>query len=137
MQAVSVSGLSFHYKNSKQILFDFDLQIPQGERFGLFGPNGAGKTTLISLMTGVLKPDAGSVELLGVEVHRDHEARKFFGYIPQDFAFYDELTPAENLEYFGAFGLNRAEVKRRSDELLVVLGLKDVRHRVVKSFSGG
>ena len=137
--AVSVEKIYFRYaKNSESGLNNISLKISEGDRFGLFGPNGAGKTTLISIMTGLLKPQNGNVFLFGIDASSDRNAKKLFGFVPQDFAFYEELTPVENLQFFGAWsGLNRNQIKNRTDELLTVLGLNDVRNKVLKSFSGG
>lgn len=137
--AVAVEQVNFRYaKRAELCLENISLKISAGERYGLFGPNGAGKTTLISIMTGLLKPESGSVQLFGMDVTTDRDAKKLFGYVPQDLAFYDELTPVENMEYFGAWsGLNRKQIKNRTDELLTVLGLNEVRNKVLKSFSGG
>ncbi len=137
--AVSVEQINFRYGNNiETCLKNISLKISTGDRFGLFGPNGAGKTTLISIMTGLLKPQNGKVTLFGLDVTTDRNAKKLFGYVPQDFAFYDELTPIENLEFFGAWsGLNRNQIKQRTDELLTVLGLNDARNKILKSFSGG
>jgi ABC-2 type transport system ATP-binding protein len=105
----------------------------------LFGPNGAGKTTLISLMTGLLSADEGHIELLGQEIGKQKSGvNKLFGFVPQDFSFYHELSPVENLEFFGAWsGLDKQTIKTRTDELLTILGLNDVRNKQVQKFSGG
>ncbi|MBK5286718.1 MAG: ABC transporter ATP-binding protein [Bacteroidia bacterium] len=137
--AVLIDQVHFRYSKRTQLcLENISLKIFAGERFGLFGPNGAGKTTLISIMTGLLRPKSGSVQLFGTDVNADRKTKSLFGYVPQDLAFYDELTPVENLEFFGAWsGLNRIQIKKRTDELLTVLGLNEVRNKVLKSFSGG
>lgn len=137
--AVTVNDLNFLYPNrSDRTLDNIRLNISEGDRFGLFGPNGAGKTTLISIMTGLLKPQNGNVMLFGMDVTSNREAKKLFGYVPQDFAFYEELTPVENLQFFGALSqLNSKQIKKRTDELLEVLGLADVRNKALKHFSGG
>jgi len=116
-----------------------NLKIARGERFGLFGPNGAGKTTLISLMTGLLAVNAGHIYLLGHEVGRQHNSiSKLFGFVPQDLSFYRELTPVENLGFFGAWsGLDKQTIKKRTDELLYILGLEEVKDKQVRKFSGG
>jgi ABC-2 type transport system ATP-binding protein len=138
MHAVSVEQVNFRYaKAAEPALSNIELKISAGDRFGLFGPNGAGKTTLISIMTGLLKPGSGSVHLFETNVS-NRDAKKLFGYVPQDFAFYEELTPVENLEFFGAWsGLDRSRIKKRTDELLSVLGLNEVRNNLLKNFSGG
>lgn len=138
--AVNISDLGFSYPGQSALFFShLNLKIGAGERFGLFGPNGAGKTTLMNLMTGLLPFPEGSIQLLGQEVKKQNRSvNKLFGFIPQDFSFYQELSPAENLEFFGAWsGLHRQEIRRRTGELLEILGLADVRNKPVHTFSGG
>lgn len=132
--------MEFGYPDNPEVSFNgLNLEIGKGERFGLFGPNGAGKTTLMNLMTGVLKITKGSISLLGHDITRhDKSVNKFFGFVPQDFSFYQELSPVENLEFFGSWcGLNRQQISQRTDELLNILGLEDVRDKQVQKFSGG
>jgi len=139
-KAIEISNLNFSYGDSLGVVFnDFNLAINEGERFGLLGPNGAGKTTLMNLMTGVLQPKSGSIKLLGKDFKHDGKAiKKQFGFVPQFHSFYQELSPVENLEFFGAWaGLNAKEIKLRTNELLEVLGLNNVRDKVVSKFSGG
>ncbi len=137
--AVSLNNISFSYKvQAKTIVSGINLTVAQGERFGLFGPNGAGKTTLMGIMTGLLNPQEGKVSLFGTEPANKNEFKKLFGYVPQDFAFYPELNPIENLEFFGAWsGLNKAEIRDQIEMLLTIFGLQEVRKRAVKKFSGG
>lgn len=138
--AVNIKDLGFSYPGQSDLFFEhLNLEIAAGERFGLFGPNGAGKTTLMNLMTGVLSFPAGSIRLLGKEIRKHNRSvNKLFGFIPQDFSFYQELSPVENLEFFGAWsGLHRQDIRKRTDELLDVLGLTDVRNKPVHKFSGG
>lgn len=136
--AVDVENMGFRYPGNDVVSFShFNLQIAKGERFGLFGPNGAGKTTLMSLMTGLLTPAEGSIKILGRDAH-SKSVRKLFGFVPQDFSFYHELSPVENLHFFGAWaGLAKNEIRQRTDELLEILGLSDVRDKQVNKFSGG
>jgi ABC-2 type transport system ATP-binding protein len=138
--AVNIENLGFHYPGNDGVTFSgLTLQIDKGERFGLFGPNGAGKTTLLSLMTGLLNADQGSIKLLGLDVSKHSNAvNHSFGFVPQDFSFYQELSPVENLEFFGAWaGLSKSQIKIKTEELLQILGLEDVRHKQVDKFSGG
>jgi ABC-2 type transport system ATP-binding protein len=138
--AVNISNLGFHYKDNDGVVFSgLNLQVQKGDRFGLFGPNGAGKTTLLSLTTGLLSPAEGRVELLGIDVHKDHRSvNKLLGFVPQDFSFYQELSPVENLEFFGAWaGLSKRQIRSKTDELLQILGLENVRNKHVGKFSGG
>lgn len=138
--AVSIKDLGFTYpRQSKPCFHHLNLTVLQGERFGLFGPNGAGKTTLMNCMTGLLNYQQGSVQLLGNEIaHHKKSINRLFGFVPQDFSFYQELTPAENLAFFGAWaGLHKTEIKNKTSELLEILGLADVSNKKVQEFSGG
>ncbi|MFY9310714.1 MAG: ABC transporter ATP-binding protein [Bacteroidia bacterium] len=138
--ALHVENLSFTYPGQvSQSLKDINLRIDQGEKFGLLGPNGAGKTTLMSILTGVLPVQKGRVKLFGTEIKKnDKSLNKLFGFVPQDFSLYPELSPKENLEFFGAWaGLSGNEVKRRTNELLEIIGLTDVKNKPVTTFSGG
>ena len=138
--AIDVEHIGFKYPGNTDVSFtDLTLKIAKGERFGLFGPNGAGKTTLLSLMTGLLKVDEGHIKLLGHEVGgQNNEVNKLFGFVPQDFSYYEELSPVENLEFFGAWsGLDKKTIRNRTNELLNILGLDEVRDKQVRKFSGG
>src|SRR6202000_2876495 len=138
--AVSIEHLDFRYPGSEaDLLLDVSLQIEKGESFGLFGPNGAGKTTLMNLMTGVLNASAGEIKILGHPMGTpSKKVNRLFGFVPQDFSFYDELSPLENLEFYGAWaGLDGKRIKKRTAELLNILGLEDVKNRSVGKFSGG
>lgn len=138
--AIDIKDIGFRYPGNADVSFTgLNLQVKKGERFGLFGPNGAGKTTLMNLMTGVLQVNEGGITLLGNPVgSQNKKVNKLFGFVPQDFSFYQELSPAENLEFFGAWaGLDQQQIKQRTDELLNILGLADVRNKAVEKFSGG
>ncbi|MBL0181050.1 MAG: ABC transporter ATP-binding protein [Chitinophagaceae bacterium] len=138
--AVRIVNLAFTYPRQTAACFsNLNLEVQQGERFGLFGPNGAGKTTLMNCMTGLLNYQQGSIQLLGNEItHHKKSINKLFGFVPQDFSFYQELSPAENLSFFGAWsGLQKSEIKNKTTELLEILGLTDVRNKKVQEFSGG
>ena len=140
LPAVNIHDLTFSYPEQSSSFFsNFNLKINDGERFGLFGPNGSGKTTLINLMTGLLSYSNGSIKLLGNEIKKhDKSINKYFGFIPQDLSFYQELSPAENLEFFGAWsGLQRPEIKTKIKELFGILGLSEVRDTPVQKLSGG
>jgi ABC-2 type transport system ATP-binding protein len=137
--AMQIDNLSFHYPDQSGLFANFNLRVEAGQRFGLFGPNGAGKTTLMNLMTGLLPPVSGTIRVFGQEMHLPHRrVNALFGFIPQDFAFYQELSPVENLEFFGAWsGMKGAAIRKRTRELLDILGLASVRHKPVQQFSGG
>lgn len=138
--AINIENLGFRYPGQEQLFFSgLNLKIEAGERFGLFGPNGAGKTSLMKLMTGLLSFQEGSIRLAGHEIIKKNNAvKKLFGFVPQDLSFYEELTPVENLNFFGAWsGLNKASIKKRTNELLEMLELTAVGNKQVKEFSGG
>ena len=138
--AVNIIDLAFSYTERSSLFFsNFNLNISEGERFGLFGPNGSGKTTLMNLMTGLLPFSNGTIKLFGKEIQQhDRSIKKLFGYIPQDLSFYQELSPAENFEFFGAWaGLRKKQIKTRSKELFNILGLTEARNTPVEKLSGG
>jgi len=118
---------------------DVAFSVNAGESYGLLGPNGAGKTTTISMLCGLLQPDAGSVEV-GGEVMRTGRcvAKQHLGLVPQDIALYPDLTARENLRFFGRLqGLNRTDLRTRVDEVLEIVALEDRAGDRVDSFSGG
>ncbi|HMR47506.1 MAG TPA: ABC transporter ATP-binding protein [Bacteroidia bacterium] len=140
MDALTVSSLNYSYKNTENVvLSNFNLNVKKGEVFGVFGPNGAGKTTLLSLITGILKLQSGAISILGKDAFTQRKGiNQLVGYVPQDFAFYEELSALENLRFFGAmYGLKGKSLDRRSNELLGVFGLMHVAERQVREFSGG
>ena len=118
---------------------DVSLTVPEGEIFGFLGPNGAGKTTTIRLLTGVLIPDAGSVRINGIDIHRHPlDAKMQMGVIPESSTVYGDLTAEQNLNLSGKmYGMSRAVRDARIDELLSQLGLGEKRHSPVREFSKG
>ena len=113
--------------------------IGEGETYGLLGPNGAGKTTTISMVCGLLEWDGGEVLLDGKPVTtRSVEAKAQIGYVPQDVAVYADLTARENLRFFARlYGMPAADVRRRIDEVLEVIGLVERADDQSKDYSGG
>ncbi len=120
-------------------LVGLDLEVAEGEIFGLLGPNGAGKTTAISMIAGVVTPSRGSVRVAGHELSsQPFQVRREIGLVPQDLALYEDLTPRQNLAFFGRlYGLQGRELNRSIDWALEVAGLADRACDVVKRFSGG
>ncbi len=115
------------------------FEVRAGEIFGLLGPNGAGKTTTIGCISGLLRPDAGSVRVNGHDVGADgFEARRSLGIVPQEIALYEELSAVENLEYWGGlYGLRGKALRGRIHEVLELTGLVERATEPVKGFSGG
>ena len=113
------------------------LAIRRGEVFGLLGPNGSGKSTTIKMILGLLSPSGGTVRLFGLPP-RHIAARRRLGYLPELSYLHPFLTARETLSYYaGLCGLDRRETKRRTDELLEMVGLADVARRPVGGFSKG
>jgi len=137
---IDIIQVSKKYKNADQeSLKNLSVQIPIHSKFGILGPNGAGKTTLISILCGIIEPTHGRVDyFINNEKITPFLLKYKIGYVPQEYAFYEELTPLQNLSYFGAFyNLSKQEIKTKSDVLLSVLGLESVTNKRIKTFSGG
>ncbi|MBT1673743.1 MULTISPECIES: ABC transporter ATP-binding protein [Curtobacterium] len=113
--------------------------IPEGQTVGLLGPNGAGKTTTINMMLGLLRPTSGSVTVFGrPAVGLPAELKSRIGYVPQDMAFFPELSGLANVTYWGRlYGLRGAALKAAVQESLEFTQLWDRRKDAAKSYSGG
>jgi len=136
--ALSLRGLRKAY--GPKIAVDWlSLDVPHGCFFGLVGPNGAGKTTTLSMVTGLLRPDAGTVVVDGVEVWRDPaEAKRHIGVLPEELRLLERLSGDELLTYNGLLrGMDPATVAERSAELLAVLGLTEAASTLVVDYSHG
>ncbi len=118
---------------------DLTLEVYQGEIFGLLGPNGAGKTTSISMMCGLLEPDAGSVMIHGEPVHGGSaEAHSRVGMCPQETLLWEKLTCLEQLEFIGEmYSMPRKMAQQRGVDLLDLLGLGEKRNKLSSTLSGG
>ncbi|KRL12416.1 ABC transporter ATP-binding protein [Schleiferilactobacillus perolens] len=125
--------------NHRPILKGINLQIQQGSVIGLLGPNGAGKSTLIKIMTGLLKPDSGDVQILGHSLSRDKRTvRKYLGLAPQALAIYPQLSVQQNLKSFGALnGLSAQQIPAKYAEVLTTFGLTSIQDRKAGDLSGG
>lgn len=118
---------------------DISFNVKKGEVLAFLGPNGAGKTTTIRMLTTLLRPDSGKVTVNGFDATRQmHDVRKSFGIVFQDPSVDNELTAYENLEFHGIlYDVPKDLRKKRIDQLLDFVGLKDRRNDFVKTFSGG
>jgi ABC-2 type transport system ATP-binding protein len=136
--AVRIRGLRKHF--GEQAAVDgIDLDVPAGQFVGLVGPNGAGKTTTLSMVTGLLRPDSGTVEVVGHDVWRDPVAVKSrIGVLPEGLRLFERLSGRELLVYTGALrGIPSAEAERRATQLLDVLDLAGAQHKLVVDYSTG
>lgn len=115
------------------------FRIEAGEAYGLLGPNGAGKSTTISLILGLLAPDAGTVEVDGLSLARQpNRARAAVGFVPQEIALYPTLSARENLAFWGRmYHLAGKDLARRIGAVLETVGLADRGKDRVATFSGG
>ncbi len=136
--AIQALSLSRNFGEIKAIQ-GLDLEIEKGSIYGFLGPNGCGKTTAIRLLTGLLKPSAGEIEVLGFKLPKDaQKLRLRIGYMTQKFSLYDDLTVKENLRFIAKiYGLSRRAQKQRVDELIALYGLTEKTSQLAGSMSGG
>jgi sodium transport system ATP-binding protein len=115
------------------------FEVSNGEVFGLLGPNGAGKTTTLRLLSTLLKPTSGTAYVAGYDVLRDpQKVRGSIGVLPEDSGLYDRLTPTEHLLYYGKLHrMPEDMLRKRSEELLDIMDLKDRANTKVGDFSKG
>lgn len=112
---------------------NISFDVLKGEIFGFLGANGAGKTTAMRILCGLSHPSSGEATVAGFDVYRQQESiKKNIGYMSQKFSLYENLTVLENIEFFGGvYGVNRKEIKKRSDDLVQTLGLQNEAKKLV------
>jgi len=137
---LSATELNKSY-SGRAVVSDVSLRLEPGRVLGLLGPNGAGKSTTVSMLCGLLRPDRGDVVFddgASPMNGRTDEFKRRIGLVPQDIALYEELPARQNLELFGAlYGLTGADLGRRVDEALALVGLADRARDKPSTFSGG
>lgn len=139
---VSVKGLKKVFKDfwgrpKARAVNDVSFEIKRGQVFGLLGPNGSGKSTTVKILLGLLYPTKGHVEVFG-HSPRHVQTKSRIGYLPEESYLYKYLDSAETIDFFGSlFDLPKDERKRRSEQLLEMVGLKNVQRRTVGEFSKG
>ncbi|RZD64578.1 ABC transporter ATP-binding protein [Streptomyces albidoflavus] len=136
--AVRVRGLWKRF-GQQTAVSGIDLELPAGKFIGLVGPNGAGKTTTLSMVTGLLRPDEGTVEVVGHDVWRDPaEVKARIGVLPEGLRLFERLSGRELLAYIGRLrGLPGEVTDQRATQLLDVLGLAGSQHKLVVDYSTG
>lgn len=135
---IDVSNLKKSF-GTIEALKGISFNIPQGECYGLLGPNGAGKTTTISILSTIIKPDEGEVNIAGYDLKKNPlDCKKNIGVVTQEIALYNELSANDNLLFWGGmYKVPLQELQNRLDETLDLLGLTDRKTDKVKTYSGG
>lgn len=135
--ALALKGLSKAF--GRPVLHDLDLTIPAGEFYALLGPNGAGKTTTLRMVVGLLPPDAGSIEIFGIDARRDPvAAKRLMAWVSDEPMVYERLTPLEYLEFVaGLWQVEPGRAERSAHDLIDWLGLKPHADDLCGSFSKG
>ena len=135
---LKIRGLKKKFKNFPA-LDGLDMDIEEGALYGFVGPNGAGKTTAIKIITGLLRPYEGTVQIAGKDALRaGREINKEFGYVPDEFGMYDNLRVAEYMEFFAAcYGITGLVARKRCGELLEQVKLEEKADFYVDSLSRG
>jgi len=134
--AIKIEQLHKYYGDIKAVN-GIDLNVNDGEMFGLVGPDGAGKTTTIRVLCGLLKVDSGSVEVLGSELKKNKKViQNQIGYLSQKFSLYGDLSIDENIEFFADIH-NVKDFHNRREELLAFTRLTPFRDRLAEKLSGG
>lgn len=136
---IETNNLSKAYKGV-QALTNLNLTVKQNSIFGFLGPNGAGKSTTIKLLLGLARPTSGSARIFGYDIRRESiSIRRRVGYLSQDPRYYEHMTARETLRFTAGFFYSgsKAEIKKRVEETLKLVGLEDKADRPIKGFSGG
>ena len=135
---IALDHLSKSYCNVHAVQ-DLSLTIEAGTIFGFLGPNGAGKTTTMRMLCGLTHPTGGHATIEGADTWKDRQkVRTKFGYVPQSFSLYRDLTVLENFRFFGgAYGVPAAELEERMDRLLRVIDLQQKKDTTAGNLSGG
>lgn len=125
--------------NGKAAVQNLNLNIPAGKIYGFLGPNGCGKSTTIRMLTGLLTPSSGQIQVLGYELPRQaEELRLRMGYMTQKFSLYQDLSVYENLRFVSQiYGFNKTAALRRIDELVVNYDLQHLTTQLAGTLSGG
>ena len=137
MLTLEVDHLRKQYKN-KVAVAGLSRKLEEGV-YGLLGANGAGKTTLLRMLCGILRPTAGNIYCNGAEIREmGGEYRRMLGYLPQDFGYYPEMRAERYLHYLAELkALPPDLIEEKTEELLRLLGLYEVRNKKIRTFSGG
>ena len=136
--AVSTENLTKDFETMRAVN-NVNLKIARGLFYGFLGPNGAGKSTTIKMLTGLMSPTAGRIEILGIDFSQNPvEVKKQIGVVPENLALFDRLTAAEYLNFVGRmYGLSHDQVAKRATELLELMELTANSRKLIIDFSHG
>ena len=138
MNVISVQQLTKRF-GSFTAVDNITFDVAQGEIFGFLGANGAGKTTAMRMLCGLSLPTSGKAMVAGYDLYQDAEQiKKNIGYMSQNFSLYENLTVFENIEFYGGvYGLSRSEIRKRGEEMVSTLGLKNEAKKLVGGLPTG
>lgn len=135
MSVIEVNGINKSYGN-KVAVDDLSFTVGKGEIFGLIGPNGAGKSSTIRMIMNIIKPDAGSVTILGENL--SEESKNKIGYLPEERGLYKKLSVMESIVYLASLkGMDRKLAEKRADELLLETGMLSCKSKRIEEMSKG
>lgn len=135
---ISINNISKSFANLTAV-DQLNLEVPKGQLFCFLGPNGAGKTTTIKMLTGLMRPDSGSITIAGVNIiDQPVEAKKHIGYIPDMPFIYDRLTPEEFMEFTAdIYHIAPDELLERKEELFTTFGVHEFKSALIRDISHG
>lgn len=137
LQLTNLTKSFYQAGQEKTVVKDLTLSVSEGEVFGFLGPNGAGKTTTVKLITELIYPDSGTITINSLP-NSSQQAKKLYGFMPEQPQFYHHLSAKEVLDYAGQlFGFEESSIKVRTTQLLAKVGLAHVANLAVKKFSKG
>ncbi|MEI8140128.1 MAG: ABC transporter ATP-binding protein [bacterium] len=135
---INIQNLNKHF-GAVQAVKDLSLSIPAGELFCFLGPNGAGKTTTIKMLTGLIRPDSGTIKIGEFNIQTQSvEAKRIMGYIPDMPFLYEKLTPVEFLKFVaGLYNITRPDLNDHIEAALQQFGLQEARNALIGELSHG
>jgi ABC-2 type transport system ATP-binding protein len=136
---IACDGVSLSYDGVREAVSDLQLTVAAGSIFALVGPNGAGKTSTLRMLATLTQPSAGTIRIDGIDAARDLEGvRRRVGYLPDNFALYDNMTPVDYLDFFGrCYEVDDTTRRKRIDALLEEFDLTQKRTSAIRALSRG
>ena len=137
---IKLTNVSKSYaRSTKKAVDNLSLEVRSGEIFGFIGPNGAGKSTTIKMITGILAPTEGAVEIDGVDIRQNPTlAKSFVGFVPDNHETYETLKGLEYLNFIGTmYNVDSATLKSKIDEYAKIFDMTDALPKMIASYSHG